>query len=253
MKATGSRWGLRARLLAAPLAALLTPAAVTAQAFQSADTIGPVKLHAGLAAAVAQPLGEFADYVGVGGGLDGFFRVALDERGVVSLRFQAGFLNYGSETKRVCLSQTVGCRIQVDLSTWNNIVLGGLGPELAVPLGRVRLYGNATVGFGYFSTYSSVEGTSTEEPFASTTNYDDGGFAWTAGGGILVRVASPKGVPISIDLGLSRHANGRREYLTEGGITDLPDGSIELHVNRSRADLLLWRIGVSVGIRQPIE
>jgi hypothetical protein len=253
MKPIRSTGSLRVRLCAAALAALLAPASVTAQAFQSADTTGPARLHAGLAAAVAQPLGEFADYVGVGGGLEGFFRVALDERGIVSLRLQAGFLNYGSETKRVCLSQTVGCRIQVDLSTWNNIVLGGLGPEIAVPVGRVRLYGNATAGFGYFSTYSSVEGTSTEEPFASTTNYEDGGFAWTAGGGIAVLVASPKGVPISIDLGVSRHSNGRREYLTEGGITDLPDGSIVLDVNRSRADLLLWRIGVSVGIRQPTQ
>jgi hypothetical protein len=228
--------------------AALTPALVVAQT--QADPDAPVRLHAGLAVAVAQPLGEFSDYVGVGGGADAFFRVALDERGIVSLRFQAGFINYGSETKRVCLSQTVGCRIQVDLSTWNNIALGGLGPEIAFPVGRVRLYGNATAGFGYFSTYSSVEGTSTEEPFASTTNYDDGGFSWTAGGGVAVRVASPRGVPISIDLGLSRHANGRREYLTEGGIRDLPGGSIELDVKRSQADLLLWRIGVTVGLRQ---
>jgi hypothetical protein len=241
----------------APLLALtiaLAAPAASAQGFQSFDTLGTPRMHAGLALAVAQPVGEFSDYVGAGGGLQGFFRVGLDPRGIVSLRVTGGFLQYGSETKRVCLSTTVGCRIEVDLTTSNNIILFGVGPELAVPIGRVRLYGNATAGLGYFSTDSSVKGaTGGQDSFASTNNYGDGGFAWTGGGGIEVRVAQPKGVPISIDFGLSHQGNGRREYLTEGGITDRPDGSIVLDVKRSDADFILWRIGVSVGIRPAIE
>jgi hypothetical protein len=211
-------------------------------------------MWAGAAIAVAQPRGEFAEYVDVGGGVHAFFRVALDGRGVVSLRVQGGFLNYGSETQRVCLSETVGCRIQVDLTTSNNIILFGVGPELAIPMGRLRLYGNASAGLGYFSTDSQVEGaTGNQEPFASTQNYGDGGFAWTGGGGLEVIVARPKGVPIAVDFGVSQQANGRREYLTKGGISDRPDGSIVLDVKRSEADFLLWRLGVSVGIRPAVE
>jgi hypothetical protein len=216
---------------------------------QEVDTLGLPRVYAGIAAAVAQPLGEFDEYVNVGGGLDGFFRVRLDDAGFVSFRLHGGFLTYGNETKRVCLSETVGCRIQVDLTTSNNIFLFGLGPELAVPLGRVRLYGNGSVGFDYFSTDSNVSGTSTENPFASTRNYGDGGFSWNAGGGMEVVVAHARTLPIAIDVGLAYQGNGRREYLTRGGIIDRPDGSIDFDVKRSEANFLLWRIGASVGIR----
>ena len=207
------------------------------------------RAYAGVAAAVAQPLGEFDDYVNVGGGLDGFLRVRLDAAGIVSLRIHAGFLTYGNETRRVCLSETVGCRIEVDLTTSNNILLLGVGPEVGVPLGPVRLYGNGSVSLDYFSTDSNVSGTSSGEPFAGTRNYSDGGFAWNAGGGMEVEVARARNLPISLDLGLSYQGNGRREYLTRGGIIDRPDGSLEFDVKRSEADFLLWRIGASVGLR----
>jgi hypothetical protein len=238
------RLGLGALAASAALALSAGPAAT-----QALDTLGLPRAYAGIAAAVAQPLDEFDEYVNVGGGIDGFFRVRLDDAGFVSLRLHGGFLTYGSETKRVCLSETVGCRIQVDLTTSNNIFLFGLGPELAVPLGRVRLYGNGSVGFDYFSTDSNVSGTSTENPFASTRNYGDGGFSWNAGGGLEIRVAEARTLPIAIDLGLAYQGNGRREYLTRGGIIDRPDGSLEFDVKRSQANFLLWRIGASVGIR----
>ena len=197
---------------------------------------------------LAQPLGAFDDYVGLGGGVDGFFRVTLDEAGIVSLRLRGGFVNYGSETREVCLSQTIGCRIVVDLTTSNNIVFMGLGPEVGAPAGPVRPYVNGTVGFSYFSTDSNVSGDLDTEPFASTRNFGDGGFALSGGGGIQIHLArTDAGVTIGLDLGTTYQRNGLREYLTEGGITDLPDGSIRLDVKRSRADLLFWRVGVTVG------
>lgn len=238
---------------AAPYAiALLVPfvlsgprAPLGAQAPDSADP----RFHAGLSAIVAQPLGEFDDYVDVGGGLQAHFRVNLDPAGIVGLRFQGGFVNYGHETRQVCLSQTVGCRITVDLTTSNNIFILAAGPEIGVPLGPVRLYANGGIGLGYFSTDSHVSGTSDSEPFARTENYGDGGLALNGGGGAQIRIARAQEMPVSIDLGVSYQRNGQREYLTEGGIRDLPDGSIELDVRRSDANLLLWQLGVSVGFR----
>jgi hypothetical protein len=237
------------------LAALLglCPGELAAQAREGADE--RPRMRAGLSAAVADPRGEFSEYVNVGGGVAGFFRVGIDPEGLVALRIDAGFLNYGNETKRVCLSPTIGCRIEVDLTTSNNIVLFGLGPELALGIGSTRLYGNASVGLGYFSTDSHVEGSLGDEPFASTHNYGDGGFAWTAGGGIEIPIAHAGRFPIALDFGLAYHRNGRREYLTRGGIIDEPDGSISFDVKRSEADFLLWRIGASVGIvpREPVR
>jgi opacity protein-like surface antigen len=232
----------------ASVLAVIAFALTSPLAAQRGDGVPP-RFHAGLSATVAQPLGEFHDYVGVGGGLSAFFRVNMDPAGIVSLRFRGGFVNYGNETKRVCLSQTVGCRIEVDLTTSNNIFLLGVGPELAVPIGPVRLYGNGGVGLGYFSTDSQVSGSTGDEPFASTQNYGDGGFAWNAGGGMEVEIAQAREMPISLDLGLSYQRNGLRDYLTEGGISERPDGSLELDVRRSEANLLLWTLGVSVGFR----
>lgn len=234
-----------AAILAATVAVIGIAQDVAAQQRPLTD---PPRMHAGGALMLAQPVGEFDQYVGLGGGIDGFFRVALDEADVVSLRIQAGFVNYGNETQRVCLSRTIGCRIQVDLTTSNNIFLFGVGPELGVPAGPVRLYANGTIGYSHFSTDSHVSGDLEPGPFASTRNFGDGGFAWTGGGGLQIHLADTGGgASIGLDMGVSYQGSGRREYLTEGDITDLPDGSIRLDVRRSRANLLLWRLGVTVG------
>ena len=232
---------------------LLATLAATAGRSAAQDELPLPRSYAGLAVAIAAPLGEFDDYVDVGGGIDGFFRVRLDPDGIVSLRVHGGFINYGNETKRVCLSETVGCRIQVDLTTSNNIFMLGFGPELAAPMGRVRVYFNGSVGFDYFSTDSNVSGTSTEAPFASTRNFGDGGFSWNGGGGMEVRVGHISNLPIAIDVGAAYQGNGRREYLTRGDIIDLPDGSLRFDVKRSDANFVLWRIGATIGIRSQPE
>jgi hypothetical protein len=237
-----TRWTLGLVLLGS-----LVPIAGAAQNPQLIE--GRPRAYFGLAAAVAQPRDEFANYVSIGGGLDAFLKVGLDARSIAALRLNGGFITYGSEKERVCLSTTVGCRIQVDLTTSNNIFLLGLGPELALPLGPVRIYGNGSAGFSYFWTESQVEGSSQAEPFASTENYGDGGFAWNLGGGIEVQVAVANGTPIALDFGVGYQKNGLREFLTEGGIIDHPDGSITLDVKRSQANFLLWRLGVSIGLR----
>jgi hypothetical protein len=38
-------------------------------------------------------------------------------------------------------------------------------------------------------------------------------------------------------------------YVTEGGIRDLPNGDVQVGVVRSRADLLTWHVGLSIGAR----
>jgi len=215
---------------------------------QSSDSESSPRTYAGLSLAIAQPRGEFAEYVRVGGGLNGFIRAHVDDSGWVAFRLQGSFINYGSETKRVCFSETVGCRVELDLTTTNNIFLVGVGPEIGIPLGSTRLYGNASAGFSYFWTDSKVGGTVENEPFASTTNYSDGGFAWGFGGGMEIRLGRIERLPILLDLGFSHQGNGKRDYLTEGGIIDGPGGSIELDVKRTEANFFLWRIGVTVGI-----
>lgn len=231
---------------------LAFPLALSAQErLGPATREGEPRLMGGATFTVAQPAGEFGQYVanGIGVNLHGLYRVGGS--GFFALRLDGDFVQYGSETKRVNLSNTVGGRIKVDLNTSNNIVGLGFGPQLMVPRGPVRPYMNGNVGFAYFGTESSVKGTrdSGQEPFASTTNYDDWTLSYGGGSGVLIPVSHNRRSLVFLDLGARFHNNGRVRYLREGGITDLPNGDVALDVIHSRANLWTYHIGVSVGGR----
>jgi opacity protein-like surface antigen len=238
---------MRSAALVAAAGALFAAAPLAAQ---SPEPLQPIRGYGGAGFLIATPAGEFDDYVGTGWGLGGNFTFNLDSDGIVGLRLGAGFVNYGRETKRVCFSQTVGCRIEVDLTTNNNIFYGNIGPELTVPAGIIRPYVNAGIGFAYFATTSTVEDISGagDDDIASTTNFDDVTFAWLAGGGLRIRLSSGQN-PFHLDFGVQYHGNGEVEYLTEGGIEDNLDGSITLNPILSEANLLTFSIGASIGVR----
>ena len=203
----------------------------------------------GASLSYGRPVEDFLRYVDQGFGFDAFFRFNADPMGILSFRLDGGFLIYGNETFRVPLSGTIGGRILVDLTTSNNIVWMGFGPQLTSPSGVLRPYANASVGFSYFFTESSVEGSSsTNNPFASTTNYSDVTFRYGFGGGILIPFRT-RTSEWAIDMGAIYHGNGQVRYLREGGIEDLPDGSIILNPIQSDANLLTYRLGFSIGLR----
>jgi hypothetical protein len=223
--------------------ALLLPAADMAGQERS----GPIRGFVGGEFLVSSPVGEFADNVGTGFGLAAHGRYAFDEIGLFSLRADLGFLNYGNETIRICVTQP--CRVTGDLTTSNNIVFGGIGPELGVGSGAVRAYTNVGAGFAYFGTTSSVEGANNQgDPFASSTNFDDVTFAWTGGGGLQFRISGGS-TPVYVDLGARYHGNGEAEYLRKGDIEDRPDGTVVLNPQRSETNFWTFRLGVSVGLR----
>src|ERR1700760_679774 len=64
----------------------------------------------------SRPQGQFGDNVGLGYGGSAAYLFALDHRAIFSLRADAGFLQYGNESKHVPLSSTIGGRIQVKVS-----------------------------------------------------------------------------------------------------------------------------------------
>jgi opacity protein-like surface antigen len=141
----------------------------------------------------------------------------------------------------------IGCRIEVDVTTTNSVLYGGLGPEVVLATGAVEPYVNASLGFSYFATTSSLSGQSDSEDFASTTNFDDALFAWRAGAGVRVQVHGGRN-PVALDLGLERHENGVADFLAKGDIQDNPDGSITVFPNRSEANMVTVRLGVTVGL-----
>lgn len=207
------------------------------------DRRGEPSVWLGVDALAADPQGPFGDVVDAAWGLGLELHVPVAAEGALALRLDGGFLNYGIERTDVCFGPPIGCRIDVDLTTSNNIAWFGVGPELVAPRGAIRPYVNAAAGFSYFFTHSSLDGDDADS-FAGTTNFDDLVGQTRFGGGFRTRL----GRTVLLDLGAQYHRNGVVDYLREGDIVDHPDGSITLHARRSDANLIVYRVGLTFGI-----
>src|ERR1043165_863448 len=193
-----------------------------------------------------QPVGDLGANIGTGwgAGAAGLFR--LDRAGLWSPPADLGIGGYGSESKHVPLSPTIGGRIQVDVTTTNYVFVGAFGPQLTAPSGVVRPYVNAGAAFQLFFTDSNVEGADDDWEFANTTNPSDWTPAWTTGGGIYIPLHYGR-TPVLLDLGATYYLGGHATYLKPGSIEDLPNSQIRITPMESNTPLLLWRIGVKIG------
>jgi hypothetical protein len=186
-----------------------------------------------------------------GVGVAGHALYRVDRQGAFALRLDGGFLNYGNESIWLPLSTLPGGgRVELEVETSNNIFWLGFGPQFMAPSGRVRPYVNATAGFSYFATTSSVRGDDNYESFADDTNFDDTTLSWGGGAGLLIPVSQKKRSLVFVDIGARYHNNGKSvQYLRQGGIQDLPGGAIQVNPIRSRADMVTWHVEVSIGGR----
>lgn len=204
---------------------------------------GPVQAWFGGGFEYAATVGTFSNYVDQGFGLGGSF-VWRPAEGPIGLRIGAMFSQYGSTTRRYNL---VGL-VNVDVTTRNQIGGLSIGPQLHIGNGALQLYGHGGVGFSYFFTTSSVEGTDqNNSPFASTTNYDDGAFSLEGGGGLLIRLAQGR-TPVLLDLGVRYMRNGSVSYVTENTINFNTNPPTVTAIT-SDANLVIYRLGIMVGLR----
>jgi opacity protein-like surface antigen len=204
--------------------------------------LGVPRVQLGFAIEGAIPTGAFGDRVSEGGAIHGFVRLGLDSQGLIGLRLQAGYFGYGEETSEVCLGAGPACRVKADISTNNAILSWGIGPDVSLPVGILRVTGHALIGSSYATTYSGARKVGlVPDFFALSEHLGDGGFAWSAGAGL----AMPVSRSASIDLGVTYQAHGTRNYLVRGGITDQPDGSIVMDLQRSSINMFGIRLGVT--------
>lgn len=210
---------------------------------QAQQRVLPSRWFGSVSVLAAQPLGEFDDYIDVGGGVQGGVMYQLTPNGPLALRGDFGYVLYGSERKRI----NPFPRLEGDIETTNSIFFAGIGPQLMVPDGMFRPYLGGTVGISYFFTQSRLDGvTSGTDAILETTNFDDLTFAMTGAAGVYVPLR--RGLkPISLDIGARYHANGRARYLREGSIQDNPDNSITVDPIESETNLLTWHLGVTIG------
>ena len=237
------------KTLQSALMVAITVILVTANQVNAQTSVDSTRFTITGAPILLQPRGEFGTNIDRGWGADGGVLYHLDRQGFLSMRFDFSGVEYGHEKKREPISETVGGRILVDVTTTNSILTLGFGPELAWPRGWVRPYINTGISELFFRTTTSVKGTDSTENLASTTNEKDAVAAWVLGGGVrfpLVRDNPNKA--ISLDLGVRYHHGGVATYLREGSIQDLPGGSILISPLRSRTPALIYIVGLQFRI-----
>ena len=221
----------RAALLA--LAALLLALPGTARAQEYSRFSGSFALLN------TQPLGNLSTGPGFGIAIAGDY--ALDRFRIFRLRGEFRASVYDHETREICFSSTVGCRILLDLDTNYSIVYAGLGPQLVIPMGGPQLAFDGAIGWSAFTATSSLQGIDDQnESFGETTNYEDHTFAWSAGGELRI----PFSARFGVGLGARYQHNGTVSYLREGGIIDNPDGTLTLNPERTDANLVAITLGL---------
>ena len=194
--------------------------------------------NVGLGVIVAQPVGDFANFVNVGGGLAGYGVWTPDPSGTLGIRADGSLIIYGSETRHYGFVPLV----DVGVTTTNLIAGLQVGPQVTVGRGNLQAYGFGQLGFSYFGTTSSADG-----GYISTTNYDDVTFATAAGGGLRLQLSHGRH-PVALDVGARYLHNGRTRYLTEGSI-HVTGNAVFISPIESQADMVLYQIGVTVGLR----
>jgi opacity protein-like surface antigen len=204
--------------------------------------LAPPVAFVGVGLQVGQAIGEFANYVDVGGGFGGSFLYTPTPDGVLGLRLSAMLLIYGSQTNRYPLVPG----ITVDVTTNNEIVGLTVGPQLTFGHGGLKAYVLGGVGFSYFATTSEVRGSGGNSPFASSTNYDDFTLATEGGAGLLVRISRM----VNLDLGARYLNNGRVTYVTRNGV-QVVGNTMQVNPIESEANLVVYHLGVMVGLRRP--
>lgn len=223
----------------------------------------------GLGVMFAQPLGEFGYYVDESLGLNAFLHFDVGDNGGLGVRFDGSMVYYGSQTRSQSFVEWPGYIGYEDLTIRNRIGSLFVGPQLTFGSGDVRPYLHVGAGFSYFWT-----GTDWDDSYCGSCAYDcevweeeeycdhdlfdvvgdlDMFFegetehsqwttAWTAGGGVSVRL----GGSFNLYLALQYVNNGRVSYLTEGAIVDLGDGYYSFTPVESDANLLFAQFGIVI-------
>lgn len=229
---------------------LMLAAVMLAGVLTVASSVSAVpSFEAGLHFNAGFPQGDFKDQVdknafGIGG--QGFYAPGTSP---FAIGLEFGFMNYGNEKRKEPFSTTIP-DVTVDVTTSNNIVQGFFVFRGHVPAGAIRPYADALIGFNYLFTQTKISNASNDEEVASSTNQDDGVFAYGFGGGFMVPIyKSPadkaKPIVVSLDAGLRYILGGEAEYLKKGSISR-EDGKVSFDTIKSKTNMLRLHIGVMV-------
>lgn len=219
----------------------------------------------GLGLMFAQPLGEFGYHADESLGLGAFLHFDVGGNGGLGLRLDGSMVYYGSQTRPQSFVDWPGYIGYEKLTIRNRIGSFFFGPQLTFGSGDVRPYLHLGAGYSYFWTGSdwadSYYGYRCEDWendeycdhdffdvmgdlamfFEGDTEYSRWTPAWTAGGGVSVRL----GGSFNLYFALQYVNNGRVSYLNEGAIIDEGDGYYSFTPIESDANLLFAQFGIA--------
>lgn len=190
------------------------------------------------------PRGGFSDNIKNNGyGIGGQFLVGIG-RLPIHIGADAGYVVYGSDTRREPLSTNIP-ELELRVRTTNNIVLTHFLLRAQPRTGSVRPYIDGLIGFKYLFTNTTITDDDNEEELASTTNLSDTTLSYGFGGGLQVKLADISATgDISFDI-KGRYLRGSRaEYLKEGSIRR-ENGGVFFDVLSSRTDVVTLQVGVT--------
>lgn len=172
----------------------------------------------------------------------------------ITFGLNLGLMSYGSDSRREPFSTTIP-DVTVEVSTDNNYILIDLEGRLQPNTGSFRPYLSGKFGLSVLTTSTSIKNSMGEE-IASSTNQNDVAFNYGVGGGVNIRVwtndeevdafdPEPQIRDVSIHVGGSYILSGEAEYLKKGSIRN-DNGTVRYDVLKSRTDLILYAVGVSM-------
>jgi hypothetical protein len=243
-------------------------------------------INMGLAFDAGFPQEEFRDNVDNAGLGIGLYMVVGSTNHPFGIGGSVDFMQYGEETREEPWSTTIP-DVFVDVTTTNDLVAGHLFMRVQPTDWVVQPYVEGLIGLHYLSTTTSVSDQGDDdEPIASTKQLSDFAFSYGLGAGIRLRVWRPspgseledyipddegeatweiadeetpagaeeeggedKGKVESVGLFLDIRylRGGEADYLREGSI-QIDNGRVRYDVRRSRTDIMIMRVGVSVNI-----
>ena len=205
----------------------------------------------GMGALYGQPVGQFAAHVNPGFGLDVVGRLAADQRGIIALRGESGYVQYDASYGQYEY-QRRGSSVVYDHTTRSTIGTLRVGPELTIPLGPVQAYGAVMIGLSFFQTTTELQRTEyyrhsdiSYEP-VTYTNASDNVFATGGTTGLRIHLGDSGHTRYMLDVGLQYHKNGTARYVGTNGIRENDSVLPTIVTTRTEANLLIYRLGIHI-------
>jgi len=197
---------------------------------------------------IAVPMGEFARYADPGGGFGVFGVRYFGETRSFGVRVDMNLVSYGkvSESHPLDLG---GVNIDLDLKTENLIGSLAVGPQYVHGKGTVRPYVGASVGSAQFITTTSVWAGRQSVPIAAAKVLEHHTLSLSGGGGVRLALLSRGTRPIALEIDGRYLWHSPVEYLREGSVHVLSDGSVALEPVVSGVNLWRFHFGAVIGFR----